>query len=142
LATFGAGGFAAAAGFEGAAGFAAGCTAGAGVATLGGAVAAGGGGGAAAGAGADAAAGGEAAGFGGATGGGAAGFGRVALTTVLQAGDRLLTFFCRQASASLPRKPEHFDIASLRQFARNALCCSGVTCAVAVPQTISANASA
>jgi hypothetical protein len=57
-------------------------------------------------------------------GGGAAsvfGFGRVWLTAALQAGDRLSTFFCRQTSASLPRMPEHFDMASLRQFARNAL---------------------
>jgi hypothetical protein len=47
--------------------------------------------------------------------------GKVLLTAALQAGDRLLTFFCRQANASCPRMPEHFDMASLRQFALSAL---------------------
>jgi hypothetical protein len=62
-----------------------------------------------------------------------AGAGIVALTAVLQAGARLPTFFCRQVSASLPPgvTPEHFDMKSERQFERTALCCSGVTCAVA-----------
>jgi hypothetical protein len=59
----------------------------------------------------------------GAGGGGASecGLGKVLLTAALQAGDRLLTFFCRQANASWPRMPEHFDMASLRQFALSAL---------------------
>jgi hypothetical protein len=62
-----------------------------------------------------------------------AGAGIVALTAVLQAGARLPTFFCRQVSASLPPgvTPEHFDMKSERQFERIALCCSGVTCALA-----------
>jgi hypothetical protein len=43
------------------------------------------------------------------------------LTAALQAGDRLFTFFWRHANASWPRMPEHFDMASLRQFDRSAL---------------------
>jgi hypothetical protein len=35
--------------------------------------------------------------------------------------------------------PEHFDMKSLRQFARIALCCSAVTCAVAVPIVMAAS---
>jgi hypothetical protein len=68
-----------------------------------------------------------------ATGGGGAGAGMVALTTFLQAGARLATFFCRQLRASLPpgETPEHFDMKSERQLARRALCCSDVTCALA-----------
>jgi hypothetical protein len=73
---------------------------------------------------------------------GAAGFGSVALTAVLQAGDKLLTFFCKQANASWPRKPEHFDMASLRQFDRSALCTSLEICAAAGPQMAMPNASA
>ena len=58
----------------------------------------------------------------------------VALTAVLQAGDRLATLVCRQTNASLPPglTPEHFDMNSERQFERMVLCCSGVTCAAAV----------
>ncbi|HVV79659.1 MAG TPA: hypothetical protein VHD59_08605 [Pseudolabrys sp.] len=87
-----------------------------------------------------------AAGAGAAAGGGGAasvfGFGRVWLTAALQAGDRLLTFFCRQTSASWPRMPEHFDMASLRQFARNALWTSLEICAVAAPIVMTPNAMA
>lgn len=86
----------------------------------------------AAGAGAGAGAGAAAAGAGG---------GSVALTTVLQAGLRLATFFCRQVRASLPPgdTPEHFDMKSERQLARMALCCSGVICAMAaVPASVRA----
>ena len=53
----------------------------------------------------------------------------VALTAVLQAGDRLATLVCRHCSASLPPgvMPEHFDMKSDRHEPRTALCCSGVT---------------
>lgn len=59
----------------------------------------------------------------------------VALTAVLQAGDRLATLVCRQTSASLPPGVtlEHFDMKSDRQLERMALCCSGVTWAAAAP---------
>jgi hypothetical protein len=58
----------------------------------------------------------------------------VALTAVLQAGDRLATLLCRHCNASLPPGVtlEHFDMKSLRHAPRMALCCSGVTWAVAV----------
>jgi len=61
--------------------------------------------------------------------GAGSGFGKVALTAVLQPDDNVATFFCRHCSASLPPgvTPEHFDMKSLRQFARIALCCSAVT---------------
>jgi hypothetical protein len=54
-----------------------------------------------------------------------AGAGSVALTAVLQPGDKVSTFFWRHVSASLPPglTPAHFDMKSLRQFARMALCC-------------------
>jgi hypothetical protein len=63
-----------------------------------------------------------------------AGAGIVTLTAVLQAGERLATFFCRQLSASLPPgvTPEHFDMKSERQAERMALCCSVVGCALVV----------
>jgi hypothetical protein len=92
-----------------------------------------------AGAGATAAGGGGGAGTGWAglasTGGGGGGAGMVALTALLQAGDRLARFFCRQFSASLPPRstPGHFDMKSERQFERMALCCSGVGWAEAAP---------
>jgi hypothetical protein len=59
----------------------------------------------------------------------------VALTTALQLADSVPTFFWRQARASLPPgdTPEHFDMKSLRQFARSALCCSAETWAAAAP---------
>ncbi len=107
-----------------------------GAAAGGDAVAAAGGGGAvgAAAAGGGAGAGGgvcAGAGLAGAAAG--AGAGMVALTAVLQAGDRLATLVCRQTSASLPPgvTPEHFDMKSDRQLERMALCCSAVTCAAA-----------
>jgi hypothetical protein len=58
----------------------------------------------------------------------------VALTAVLQAGDKAATLVCKHCSASLPPgvTPEHFDMKSDRQAPRMALCCSGVTCATAV----------
>jgi stress-induced morphogen len=63
----------------------------------------------------------------------AAGGGIVALTAVLQAGDRPATFFCRQASASaLPGvTPEHFAMKSERQFDRSALCWAELSWAAA-----------
>jgi hypothetical protein len=79
---------------------------------------------------------------------GAAGFGGggiVALTAVLQAGDRLATFFCRQASASRPPglTPEHFDMKSERQDERMALCWADVSCAAAPSmETVSVKAAA
>jgi hypothetical protein len=139
LATFGAGGFVAVAGFGAAGGCAAGvATAGEGVAGAGGAAVIAGVGAAG---GSTLAAGGGAAGFGGTAGATAAGLGKVLSTAALQAGDRLLTFFCRQANASWPRIPEHFDMASLRQFDRSALWTSLEICAVAVLQAISPKAS-
>lgn len=69
----------------------------------------------------------------------------VALTAVLQAGDRLATLVCRHCSASLPPgvTPEHFDMKSDRHEPRMALCCSGVTWAVAaVAKAASASAAA
>lgn len=62
--------------------------------------------------------------------------GIVTLTAVLQAADRLATFFCKQTRASLPPgvTPEHFDMKSERQEARMALCCSAVTCARAIAE--------
>ena len=128
-----AGGLAAATGF--AAGFAGGllavalgCAGGGGAVTVG---AAGGAGAMVAWAGAGAGGGGAtactgAAGAGAAAAGAGAGasecgLGKVLLTAALHAGDRLLMFFCRQANASCPRMPEHFDMASLRQFALSAL---------------------
>lgn len=111
----------------------------AGVTAFGGAAMAALGGGAGAGAagveagwGATAAAGAVSAGLAGA--GAATGAGKVALTAVLQAEDRLPTFFCRQVSASWPPgvTPEHFDMKSERQLALIALCCADVTCAAAL----------
>jgi stress-induced morphogen len=68
----------------------------------------------------------------------------VPLTTVLQPVDRVLTFFWRQAKASLPPgdTPEHFDMKSLRQFARSALCCSAESWAAATPGKVSEIAAA
>lgn len=109
--------------------------AGTGFATAGGVSAAAGAGGAAVtrgtGAGAAAVAGADAACAGFAWAGAADGI--VALTAVLQPGERFSTFFCKQASASLPPgvTPEHFDVKSERQFDRTALCCSEVVCAPA-----------
>ena len=64
-----------------------------------------------------------------------AGAGMVALTAVLQAGDRLATFFCKHSNASLPPRgtPGHFDMKSERHEARIALCWSGEGCASAPP---------
>jgi hypothetical protein len=67
----------------------------------------------------------------------------VALTAVLQAGDRLATLVWRHCNASLPPgvTPEHFDMKSDRQAPRMALCCSGVTwAAAAVAKVATANA--
>ena len=75
------------------------------------------------------------AGAGAAAVGAGSGFGKVAVTAVLQPADNAATFFCRHCNASLPPgvTPEHFDMKSLRQFARIALCCSAVTWASTVP---------
>jgi hypothetical protein len=61
----------------------------------------------------------------------------VALTAALQLADRPSTFFCKQANASLPPgvTPEHFDMKSLRQFERSALCCALDNCAAAGAET-------
>jgi hypothetical protein len=66
----------------------------------------------------------------------------VALTAVLQAGDRLPTLVCKHCSASLPPgvTPEHFDMKSDRQAPRMALCCLGVTWAVTWAVAAVANA--
>jgi hypothetical protein len=66
----------------------------------------------------------------------------VVLITLLQAGDRLATFFCRQPRASLPPgvTPEHFDMKSERQLARRALCCSALSCALAGSAMVKASA--
>jgi hypothetical protein len=117
---------------------------GGGTETTAGVAVAGGGGGAAA----SVLAGGATAGAGAAAGASAgfaatgAGGGNVALTAVLQAADRPATFFCRQASASLPPgvTPEHFDMKSERQEDLIAFCCADVTCAMAaLPSAIMAS---
>lgn len=68
----------------------------------------------------------------------------VALTAVLQADDRLATFFCRHVSASLPPgvTPEHFAMKSARQAARMAFCCSAETWAFASAAANAQNATA
>jgi hypothetical protein len=61
--------------------------------------------------------------------------GSVGSTAALQPAERESTFFCRQTRASLPPgvTPEHFDMKSLRQLARNALCWADVIWAKAGP---------
>jgi hypothetical protein len=61
--------------------------------------------------------------------------GNVGSTAALQPADRELTFFCRHKRASLPPgvTPEHFDMKSPRQLARNALCWADDNCAKAGP---------